>query len=54
MIMKLTKETSHKDKASNTLDTDFSSNELLSKLNLQCEIKDKSTQKTIEKVDSEK
>jgi hypothetical protein len=52
--MKLIKETLHKDKSSSTLNTDSSSNEFVSKLNLQCEIKNKSTQKTMEKVDSEK
>jgi hypothetical protein len=54
MIIKLTKETPREDKPSSTLNTDSSSDESLSKLNLQCRIKDKSTQETMEKVDSEK
>jgi hypothetical protein len=52
--MKLTKETPHMDKPSSTLNTDSSSDEPLSKPNLQCGIKNKSTQKVMEKVDSEK
>jgi hypothetical protein len=53
-VMKLTKKTSCIDKPSSTLDTDSSFDELLSKPNLQCGIKDKSTQEAIEKVDLEK
>jgi hypothetical protein len=52
--MKLTKKTSHEDKPNSTLNTDSSSDKPLSKLNLQCGIKNKSTQKAIEKVDLEK
>jgi hypothetical protein len=54
MIMKLIKETSCEDKPSSTLNTDSSSDKSLSKLNLQYEIKDKSTQEAMEKVDLEK
>jgi hypothetical protein len=36
------------------MNTDSSFDELLSKLNLQCGIKNKSTQEAMEKVDSEK
>jgi hypothetical protein len=49
--MKLTKKTLHKDKPNSISNTDSSSE---TKLNLQCGIKSKSTQKTIEKVDLEK
>jgi hypothetical protein len=54
MIMKLTKETLCMDKPSNTLNTDSSFDEPLSKLNLQCGSKDKSIQEVMEKVDLEK
>jgi hypothetical protein len=49
MIMKLMKKILRKDKLSSTLDTNSSFNEFLSKLDLQCRIKDKSTQEVMEK-----
>jgi hypothetical protein len=52
--MKLTKKTSRENKSNSTLNTDSSSDEPLSKSNLQCRIKDKSTQEVMEKVDLEK
>jgi hypothetical protein len=54
MIIKLTKEIPHVDKPSSTLDTNSNSDKPLSKLNLQCRIKNKSTQEVMEKVDLEK
>jgi hypothetical protein len=53
-IMKLTKEALCEDKPNSTPDTDSSSDKSLSKPNMQYGIKDKSTQETMEKVDSEK
>jgi hypothetical protein len=50
MIMKLMKETLYGDKHSSTPDTNFSYDESLSKLDLQCRIKDKFTQEIMEKV----
>jgi hypothetical protein len=48
--MKLTKKTLHRDKLNNTLNTDSSFDESLSKPDLQCGIKNKSIQEIMKKV----
>jgi hypothetical protein len=51
MNMKLTKKSPREDKPSNTLNTNSSSDKLLSKPNIQCRIKNKFTEEAMEKVD---